>query len=177
MQQRTTPVNGHVKSRPTSYRGVTMRSRLEAAWAEQFDAFGWGWQYEPEAFGDKRAGQYLPDFLVWAHDNRLASCYIEVKPAPFFDRPAADIRADIRRWEQAMERSTCVPLVVATVTRSRIACFVGHSFGHPVIVEVLDHPSGPILAEVMHPLINVGAPTNGAPIGSLWADQFGRQKA
>ena len=65
------------KARPTTYRGIQMRSRLEARFAATLDAIGHPWQYEPRAFGS-RDGQYLPDFLV---DNPvIGPLYIEVKP-------------------------------------------------------------------------------------------------
>jgi hypothetical protein len=32
---------------PTVYKGVQMRSRLEARWAAFFDELGWPWEYEP----------------------------------------------------------------------------------------------------------------------------------
>lgn len=58
---------------PTLYRGVRMRSRLEARWARFFDALGWGWQYEPLDL----AG-YIPDFVLRLDAGPLL---VEVKPA------------------------------------------------------------------------------------------------
>lgn len=55
------------QARPTVYRGVQMRSRLEAQAAESFDRHDVEWCYEPKAFGSP-SGQYLPDFLVWPGD-------------------------------------------------------------------------------------------------------------
>jgi hypothetical protein len=65
-------------ARPTTYKGIRMRSRLEARFAARLDALAWVWEYEPRAFADER-GQYLPDFWV---DLREAerTVYIEVKP-------------------------------------------------------------------------------------------------
>lgn len=51
----------HRKARPTKYRGIQMRSRLEASIAQWLDAEGVDWTYEPEAFASEE-GQYLPDF-------------------------------------------------------------------------------------------------------------------
>lgn len=84
--------------RPTTYRGVRMRSRLEAATAAAFDRYNVPWEYEPEALQGS-TGQYLPDFTVivdivgaiplndpdfpdchdiyWHKDELL---YVEVKP-------------------------------------------------------------------------------------------------
>lgn len=70
------------QARPTVYKGIKMRSRLEAQWAAKFDedkASGIinDWDYEPECFADE-TGQYLPDFQVEREDGVV--CYIEVKP-------------------------------------------------------------------------------------------------
>lgn len=57
---------------PTTYRGVTYRSRLEARWAAFGEAIGWRMEYEPPIDG---AG-YLPDFMLVGPDPVL----VEVKP-------------------------------------------------------------------------------------------------
>jgi len=66
-----------IKARPTTYKGIRMRSRLEAGYAAHLDALTWldrsTWEYEPRAFANQD-GQYLPDFVV--NGNR----FIEVKP-------------------------------------------------------------------------------------------------
>lgn len=67
--------------RPTIYKGIQMRSRLEAAYARHLDSIGVAWTHEPICFADER-GQYLPDFLVPASeaDSCPNDLYIEVKP-------------------------------------------------------------------------------------------------
>jgi hypothetical protein len=65
---------------PTTYRGVKMRSRLEARWAGVFDAAGLVWQYEPEGIPVGRLGFYRPDF--WLPAQRT---WIEVK-GPHMER-------------------------------------------------------------------------------------------
>ena len=84
-----------IEARPTTYKGVQMRSRLEAKVAAHFDKKGWDWEYEPVCFaGDK--GQYLPDFRItyelfysyWCEEEGEENpisigkfhTYIEVKP-------------------------------------------------------------------------------------------------
>jgi len=62
-----------LKSVPTTYRGITYRSRAEARWAVVFDQLGWTHHYEPEAF-DLPSGRYLPDFLL-----PEVQAYFEVK--------------------------------------------------------------------------------------------------
>lgn len=44
---------------PTTYKGVRMRSRLEAKWAAMFDQMKWSWEYEPIDLDG-----WIPDFLV-----------------------------------------------------------------------------------------------------------------
>ncbi len=63
-----------IKAIPTTYRGVAMRSRLEARWAALFDALQWYWEYEP----DLQAGYVIPDFLL---ANFAHVLIIECKPA------------------------------------------------------------------------------------------------
>jgi hypothetical protein len=77
--------------RPTIYKGIRMRSRLEArfaagldramvAFADVFDPAGW--DYEPVCFADEN-GQYLPDFAYRMLDTRSGKwtqVYVEVKP-------------------------------------------------------------------------------------------------
>jgi hypothetical protein len=67
--------------RPTVYKGIPMRSRLEAKAAADLDLEGARWIYEPRAYADE-TGQWLPDFEVWApgpHGETL-HYLLEVKP-------------------------------------------------------------------------------------------------
>lgn len=68
--------NRMVRVKPTSYRGVLMRSRTEARAAEWLETNGWNWLYEPESF--LADTQYTPDFYIPDIDT-----LIEVKPAVF----------------------------------------------------------------------------------------------
>lgn len=77
------------KARPTVYKGIRMRSRLEAGFAAWLDANGFDWEYEPQAFASE-AGQYLPDFRLAeidvagsAQGAACATAYVEVKPDSF----------------------------------------------------------------------------------------------
>lgn len=70
------------KARPTVYKGVAMRSRLEAGFAQWLDTRGVEWEYEPCAFGSD-AGQYLPDFRIKdipVRQGDPGDLYVEVKP-------------------------------------------------------------------------------------------------
>ncbi len=53
----------YIPARPTTYRGIQMRSRMEARVAAMLDGLGRKWRYEPRAFASQR-GQYLPDFEI-----------------------------------------------------------------------------------------------------------------
>lgn len=66
------------RARPTTYRGILMRSRLEAQWAARFDVLCWDWEYEPRCFADA-TGQYLPDFRI-ACKAGAPPIYVEIKP-------------------------------------------------------------------------------------------------
>ncbi len=63
-----------IKAKPTEYRGVRMRSRLEAKWAAFFDEIGWDWMYEPVDLDG-----YIPDFLIKGSNDR-PGLLVEVKP-------------------------------------------------------------------------------------------------
>jgi hypothetical protein len=67
---------------PTQHRGVLMRSRLEARWADLLDRAGLAWEYEPQVIrlGRGRGGGYLPDF--WLPEQRA---WLEVK-GPHWER-------------------------------------------------------------------------------------------
>jgi hypothetical protein len=62
---------GAVKAKPTIYKGIQFRSRLEATWAAFFDNIAWRWEYEPAIFDGPG---WLPDFLIGP------SLLVEVKP-------------------------------------------------------------------------------------------------
>lgn len=64
----------YIPARPTTYKGIQMRSRLEADYASALDRDGETWKYEPKCFAGPN-GQWLPDFRVGVN------VYIEVKPA------------------------------------------------------------------------------------------------
>lgn len=75
-----------IKARPTIYKGVQMRSRLEAGFAQWLDGWDMEWEYEPHAYADG-FGQYLPDFCLRDVDvfgpngTSRRDVYIDCKPA------------------------------------------------------------------------------------------------
>lgn len=84
-----------IAARPTLYKGIQMRSRLEALYAAYLDevkrlcwapgglgnTLGDQWSYEPDCYADE-SGQYLPDFKApfLAEDFTWVWNYVEVKP-------------------------------------------------------------------------------------------------
>lgn len=66
----------YIKAKPTTFKGVRMRSRLEAKWAARLDAEKIAWEYEPKLFRlfKGKGGGYLPDFYC-----KRQNCWIEVK--------------------------------------------------------------------------------------------------
>lgn len=70
------PVKG-LKPLPTSYRGITFRSRLEARIAACFDKLRIVWEYETDLYrlDDETGDAYLPDFTL-----PRCKAFVEVKP-------------------------------------------------------------------------------------------------
>jgi hypothetical protein len=66
-----------IKAKPTYYKGILFRSRLEALWAHWFDCNGFNWQYEPEITLSEDGTMYTPDFLI---DKDGVIAFVEVKP-------------------------------------------------------------------------------------------------
>ena len=173
----------HFSARSTTYKGVRMRSRLEAAYAEQFDAFGWRWEYEPQCFASS-AGQYLPDFRLTlnadiADEFGPAHTYVEVKPNTGY-AGVTDAAAAMPRWWSIISESD--PAAVAFILafgadRDRSIYWLGMTanmhrihvcpaiYGHTVrrVSVCSDADAGAFCL----PLI--GPPT---PVTSLYADTF-----
>lgn len=67
---------GTPKARPSVYKGVAFRSRLEVRFAFHLDLLGETWVYEPRVYGPKGRG-YLPDFEII---GATRPTFIELKP-------------------------------------------------------------------------------------------------
>lgn len=65
-----------IPARPTVYKGIQMRSRLEADFASALDRDGQAWEYEPTCFAGPDC-QWLPDFRLGGD----FTVYVELKPA------------------------------------------------------------------------------------------------
>lgn len=100
-----------LKARPTTYKGIKMRSRLEAGFAAWLDSVDISWEYEPGCFADE-TGQYLPDFRldgVPVNNGCPTALYVEIKPAD----PELDVMG---AWRRMMPiRSTDKSAVLAVM--------------------------------------------------------------
>jgi hypothetical protein len=71
---------------PTTYNGVTYRSRLEAKWQVFFDELEFEASYEAEpVYGPDGDILYVPDFLIYSGikcTDWTTKHYIEIKPLP-----------------------------------------------------------------------------------------------
>lgn len=94
-------------ARPTTYKGIQMRSRLEALYAQRLDTSPQlglqTWQYEPQCFASPD-GQYLPDFRLEFSDGRVT--YVEVKP------PTADAEEALARMHIILASEPAADLLV-----------------------------------------------------------------
>lgn len=97
--------------RPTTHRGVQMRSRLEATAAAALDCHRLPWKYEPECFSDPE-GQYLPDFLVGPPG---AEWYVEVKPRSIL----SGVSGNEWTWSGHLPEHRTVPMVQRAMRRLR----------------------------------------------------------
>lgn len=78
----------NIEAKPTQYRGIQFRSRLEARWAVfldhlEFDGVSMRWRYEPFVFTIRPSNwQYTPDFACTFHGAKRGwnKLIIEVKP-------------------------------------------------------------------------------------------------
>lgn len=124
------PPEFHNRGRQTFYKGVKMRSRLEATAAALFDRFGAAWQYEPMCFASE-AGQYLPDFrveIIWASEPGAGLFILDPVEmvswaAPYadeFGRPWTPTETSAACWEVFPDEETGDPYPGAMCGRLHI---------------------------------------------------------
>jgi hypothetical protein len=89
-----------IPARPTTYKGIKMRSRLEADYASALDRDGETWEYEPQCFGGPD-GQWLPDFRVG-----LEGSLVEIKPAYLLEWDTKEIFGVYDRVDKILQRMT-----------------------------------------------------------------------
>ena len=99
------------QARPTTYNGIQMRSRLEAAAAANLDREGVRWTYEPRCFASGST-QYLPDFEV-SYPAEWAG-YLEVKPTPF-----------LRDWSAVLDMLARMEVIWASEPRACLHLWIG----------------------------------------------------
>lgn len=81
-----------IKAKPTLYKGIEFRSRLEARWAAFFDLLEWKWEYEPCDFNG-----WYPDFVIFGkvdYGKSGRNIYVEVKPIIEFSREVGNRMAN-----------------------------------------------------------------------------------
>lgn len=67
----------NIESKPTTFNGITYRSKLESMWAEFFTDVGIKFKYEPNKYKLPKMN-YIPDF--WIYELKK---FAEVKPTNF----------------------------------------------------------------------------------------------
>lgn len=102
-----------LKARPTIYKGIQMRSRLEAGLAAWLDKNHFIWEYEPYALATED-GQYLPDFVLtdvfaaWLPDP--AKVFVEVKPNSYSVEGRRDLFPETYGLTHATCDLNCLPM-------------------------------------------------------------------
>ena len=114
-----------LRARPTLYKGIQMRSRLEARMAGVFDRLGLPWRYEPRCFADEN-GQYLPDFLLGEHT------YLEIKPLSV---TGAEVEAMKARMEIIFSSEPDAVLWIVATDGEKTAVDHGVNYGDGWIIE------------------------------------------
>lgn len=97
-----------MRPRPTTYKGIEMRSRLEALFAAQLDSLLFKWAYEPRCFASEE-GQYLVDFVVAGKDRGRPDLFIEVKP------PSADFASALQGMHIILASEQHAHIMVVTL--------------------------------------------------------------
>lgn len=100
-----------IDPKPAEYRGVRMRSQLEADFAKHLDNNGLrDWTYEPRTFRGVKDPGYIPDFTV---TDAGRTSYFEVKPT------LAEVKEAARRMEVIWESDPEAVLVVVCAEQCR----------------------------------------------------------
>jgi hypothetical protein len=89
-----------IPARPTTYKGIKMRSRLEADYASALDRDGEVWEYEPTCFAGPD-GQWLPDFKIG-----IDGAFVELKPAYLMAWDTQDFFDTYHRVDKILRQMT-----------------------------------------------------------------------
>ena len=123
MTEPTPAVRYTLDARPTLYRGIKFRSRLEARWAAFFDLVEWRWQYEPVEIDG-----YNPDFLIEGHPGPII---VEVKPLATITTAQRDSIAP-RLARCALALGNAEPLILGLGPRDLNGQYNPGMGGHPL---------------------------------------------
>jgi len=122
-------VNEIIRARPTVYKGIRMRSRLEADFAADLDRRDKEWKYERECFASPD-GQWLPDFRVKTKPGKPDEL-VELKPAGLLYKQWASGETDkiLARMTIAWASEPDVCLTLLYWNRGGPAAMVISSYG------------------------------------------------
>lgn len=143
-----------MKARPTTYKGIKMRSRMEAGFAQWADESFDGWRYEPECFASE-LGQYLPDFFIpsvevisfTSRHRPLADLYVETKPSIYDDLNEFAVNAAIVHANKpdvlvALARENVFGLIVSVAPFDLRQCVWVQGEIMPYAIAELTDPEG-----------------------------------
>src|SRR4051812_46238561 len=124
-----------LRARPTTYRGVVMRSRLETSVAAWLDRHQFDWTYEPERFATLAGGLYIPDFRIegWPRDLTGDDSHDGSLPFPAISRSSPRTstrtsRSRAWRWSGSPTRTpTCCCSAPAMQTGGVTTCSLAGS--------------------------------------------------
>ncbi len=142
----------HMKGRATLYKGISMRSRLEADFAASMDRSGCTWKYEPKCFASEQ-GQWLPDFQVWnSADLDGRGVLIELKPVSLVtpsragDDPFARVDKVLEQMSIAWSSDSEWPinLVFWTYGASQPDLMIQGRYGQPWTMSIPNCPIYPL---------------------------------
>ena len=116
-----------MKSIPCTYKGVKMRSRLEATWAAVLDNYGIEWVYEPEGYELSDGTLYLPDFYL-----PRANMIFEVKGVMTFKdalKYASEFDINLIPYENYKDMTETKKAVQKIGKNQKIGIFIGPEGG------------------------------------------------
>lgn len=111
-----------IAAKPTTYRGTTFRSRLEARHAIFYDELRIAWEYEAETFTRRSLGNYTPDFRISVACDYIGGpnykLFVEVKPI----YPTPEYVRGLVRW-QTLKIPTGIVLAVGGFWKAKVPDF------------------------------------------------------
>lgn len=108
--------NGRILAIPTTYKGITFRSRLEARWAVFFDVLGIHWEYEYHSCTDGGVC-YLPDFWL---PSVHGGVFWEIKQIYEYSKALESFYEDLAYRVSMLAQETQAPVVLSAGSPSEI---------------------------------------------------------